>query len=326
MVRVEEFLAEWNNSEPTVRVHTSGSTGKPKEMSVEKSRMLASAKMTCDFLNLKPGNTALLCMPLDYIAGKMVVVRSIERQMRLINVEPSSHPLAEVNEHIDFVAFVPLQVLKTLEVEEETSRFHDITNVIIGGGAIDAALETRLRACANNIYSTYGMTETLSHIALRKVSGEDASDWYTPFGNVHLSQTADGCLVIDAPLVCNERLITNDIVEMNPQGQFRVIGRKDNTINTGGVKVQIEEVEKCIREKVLHSDFMITSCKDSTFGEIVVMLVPRYLTSEQRKTLIDATNALPRYWKPKKIVDVDSLPTTETGKPDRATAKMVVKM
>lgn len=326
MVRVEEFLAEWNNSEPTVRVHTSGSTGKPKEMFVEKSRMLASAKMTCDFLNLKPGNTALLCMPLDYIAGKMVVVRSIERQMRLIEVEPSSHPLAEVTDAIDFAAFVPLQVKKTLECEAEAEKFQNIKNVIIGGGAIDADLASRLCVCVNNIYSTYGMTETLSHIALRRLNGKDASLWYTPFKGVTLSQTDDGCLVIDAPLVCDQRLITNDIVEMNPQGQFRVLGRKDNVINTGGVKVQIEEVERRIYESVHHSDFMITSCEDATFGEAVVLLLPRFLTAEQRIGMEDAISRLPRYWKPKKIIDVDNLPTTGTGKADRATAKKIAKM
>lgn len=341
---LEDFLTEWNNSQPTIMVHTSGSTGKPKEMHVEKNRMLASAKMTCDFLGLKPDDTALLCMPLDYIAGKMVVVRSLERRMRLLSVPPTSHPLKDINEHINFAAFVPMQVVNTLKVPDEIEKFKQIDNVIIGGGAIDYALECVLRAYANNIYSTYGMTETLSHIALRRIApiserGTDClqtAGWYTPFANVKLSQTDEGCLIIDAPMVCANRLITNDIVELNEKGQFRILGRKDNTINTGGVKVQIEEVEAALRNAITdlttsaehpHSDikFIITSSPDSTFGEVVVILIPENMKEEDRRALHLAIQQLPKYWQPKKIVEVATLPLTETCKPDRATAKLLAK-
>lgn len=343
-MQLEDFLAEWNNSQPTITVHTSGSTGKPKEMHVEKKRMLASAKMTCDFLGLKPDDTALLCMPLDYIAGKMVVVRSLERGMRLLSVPPTSHPLKDINEHINFAAFVPMQVVNTLKEPDEIEKFKQIDNIIIGGGAVDYALECVLRTYANNIYSTYGMTETLSHIALRRIAplAENGTDcqqdegWYTPFANVKLSQTDEGCLVIDAPMVCSERLVTNDIVEMNEKGQFRIIGRKDNTINTGGVKVQIEEVETVLRNAISnlstssehdHSDakFIITSSPDSTFGEIIVILIPKNMEKEGRRVLHLAMQQLPKYWQPKKIVEVDALPLTETCKPDRATAKLLAK-
>lgn len=341
---LEDFLTEWNNSQPTIMVHTSGSTGKPKEMHVEKNRMLASAKMTCDFLGLKPDDTALLCMPLDYIAGKMVVVRSLERRMRLLSVPPTSHPLKDINEHINFAAFVPMQVVNTLKVPDEIEKFKQIDNVIIGGGAIDYALECVLRTYANNIYSTYGMTETLSHIALRRIApiSEKGTDclqtagWYTPFANVKLSQTDEGCLIIDAPMVCANRLITNDIVELNEKGQFRILGRKDNTINTGGVKVQIEEVEAALRNAITdlttsaehpHSDikFIITSSPDSTFGEVVVILIPENMKEEDRRALHLAIQQLPKYWQPKKIVEVATLPLTETCKPDRATAKLLAK-
>lgn len=325
MISLQDFLQEWNSPSPTIKVHTSGSTGKPKEMTVEKKRMIASAKMTCDYLGLRQGDTALLCMPLDYIAGKMVVVRTIERQMRLISVQPSSHPLSEVRDHVNFAAFVPLQVAKTLEDEQEAKTFATIDHVIIGGASIDKDLEAKLRTCANNIYSTYGMTETLSHIALRRLNGPEASEWYTPLQGVTLSQTEEGCLIIDAPHVCKERLVTNDIVEMDAQGRFRVLGRKDNVINTGGVKVQIEEAEKKVREIVSHSDFMITSCPDSTFGEIIVLLIPKNMPEPKADILLEALDYLPRYWQPKRIVLVDSLPYTETGKPDRAMAKMLAK-
>lgn len=148
----EEFLAEWNNSDTKILVHTSGSTGKPKPMWVEKKRMLNSARITCDFLGLKPGDTALLCMPLDYIAGKMMVVRGIERNLRLISVKPSNHPLSSLpptpnhkgGEEITFAAMVPSQVFCSLQVPEERERLLRIKNLIIGGGAITKELQEAL--------------------------------------------------------------------------------------------------------------------------------------------------------------------------------------
>ena len=184
---LSDFYSEWNDGTPFVKVRTSGSTGKPKEMHVEKKRMLASARITCDFLGLKSGDSALLCMPLDYIAGKMVVVRSIERGLRLIDVEPSSHPLRDVAEIPTFAAMVPMQVIKSLQVPEEAEKLRQIKQLIIGGGAIDSNLAEVLKTFPNNVWSTYGMTETLSHIALRRLNGDYSSLWYTPFPSVKIS-------------------------------------------------------------------------------------------------------------------------------------------
>ena len=277
---LEDFLSEWNNDSDTVLVHTSGSTGKPKPMRVEKKRMLNSARITCDFLGLKPGDSALLCMSLDYIAGKMVVVRSIERHLHLISVPPSGHPLKDVDEEITFAAMVPMQVYNTLQVPEERERLSRIRHLIIGGGAIDAALEQELQALPGNIaiWSTYGMTETLSHIALRRINGDESSEWYQPFDSVHISQTEEGCLVIDATQVCAETLVTNDIVEIEPyiynkveKLRFRIKGRKDNVICSGGIKIQIEEVETLLKPH-LEKPFMLAKKKDGKFGEIAVLL------------------------------------------------------
>lgn len=277
---LENFLSEWNNDSDRVLVHTSGSTGKPKLMMVEKKRMLNSARITCDFLGLKPGDSALLCMSLDYIAGKMVVVRSIERHLHLISVPPSGHPLKDVNKEITFAAMVPMQVYNTLQVPEERERLCHIRHLIIGGGAIDAALEKELKSFPGNIaiWSTYGMTETLSHIALRRINGDEASEWYQPFDSVHISQTEEGCLVIDAPQVCAETLVTNDIVEIEPyiynkveKLRFRIKGRKDNVICSGGIKIQIEEVETLLKPH-LEKPFMLAKKKDGKFGEIAVLL------------------------------------------------------
>ena len=341
---LEDFLSEWNNDSDRVLVHTSGSTGKPKPMMVEKKRMLNSARITCDFLGLKPGDSALLCMSLDYIAGKMVVVRSIERHLHLISVSPSGHPLKNidlkdvngkgVNGEITFAAMVPMQVYNTLQVPEERERLTHIRHLIIGGGAIDASLEKELQALPGNIaiWSTYGMTETLSHIALRRINGDEASEWYQPFDSVRISQTEEGCLVIDAPQVCAETLVTNDIVEIEPyiynkveKLRFRIKGRKDNVICSGGIKIQIEEVETLLKPH-LEKPFMLAKKKDGKFGEIAVLLtededikkveatVRRLLSDESEKS---SDHKKYKYWIPKEFRYVEHLPLTETGKPKR---------
>ena len=331
---LEDFFSEWNNDSDRVLVHTSGSTGKPKPMMVEKKRMLNSARITCDFLGLKPGDSALLCMSLDYIAGKMVVVRSIERHLHLISVPPSGHPLKDVDEEITFAAMVPMQVYNTLQVPEERERLSRIRHLIIGGGAIDAALEQELQSLPGDIaiWSTYGMTETLSHIALRRINGDEPSEWYQPFDSVHISQTEEGCLVIDAPQVCAETLVTNDIVEIEPyiynkveKLRFRIKGRKDNVICSGGIKIQIEEVETLLKPH-LEKPFMLAKKKDGKFGEIAVLLtededikrveatVRRLLSDESEKS---SDHKKYKYWIPKEFRYVEHLPLTETGKPKR---------
>lgn len=328
------FIDEWNNDSAYVEVKTSGSTGEPKRMLVEKRRMLNSARITCDFLGLKPGDTALLCMSTDYIAGKMMVVRSIERGLKLIEVEPCGHPLdikhltlnikhsqfPIFNFQFDFAAMVPMQVYNSLQVPEEKERLMAIRHLIIGGGAIDEAMEAELRTFPHAVWSTYGMTETLSHIALRRISGPEASEWYMPFPTVKLSTTDEGCLVIDAPEVCAQTLTTNDIVELKSDGRFRIRGRKDNVICSGGIKIQIEEVEQILK-KYMRVPYIISKRKDEKFGEIVVLLTEG--DTAEAQTICE--QVLPKYHQPKVYLHVNQIPLTETGKPARKRAEELAK-
>ena len=297
---LEEFTSDFLSSSPLIEVKTSGSTGTPKRMFVEKSRMRASARMTCDFLDLHEGDSALLCMPLDYIAGKMMVVRAIERGLKLIDIPPTGHPF---------------QLYNSLLVEKERETLAKTKHVIVGGGAISEEVEKQIRTFPNAIWSTYGMTETLSHIAMRRLSGKEASEWYTPMPGVSLSQDKDGCLIINAPALNSETLITNDIAELRKDGTFRIIGRRDNVICSGGVKLQIEEIEREL-QPLLSSPFMITKKKDPKFGEIVVLLTEGD-TEQAKAELSKMTN---KFSKPKLIIHIDKLPLTETGKPARAKA------
>jgi len=332
---LEEFLAEWHNDSPYVCVHTSGSTGNPKPLLVEKHRMEASAHITCNFLGLKEGDTALLCLPLDYIAGKMMVVRALTCGLQLISVEPSSHPMAAANfslftihSSLSFAAMVPLQVWNSLQVTEERKRLMQIKHLIIGGGAIDEKLERKLKDFPNAVWSTYGMTETLSHIALRRLNGPNASEWYTPFEGVDVSLNDENCLVINAPAVHDGPLVTNDIAEFSPyfspltsHHSFRILGRKDNVICSGGIKIQAEEVERLLRPH-LNAPFCITRIKDVRLGEAVVLLTEQQDTESLRPL---CEQILPRLWNPRYYCSINKIPLTKTGKIARHEAEELLK-
>lgn len=314
---LDEFVSDWQSDSPTLLVHTSGSTGKPKPMLVEKRRMEASARITCGFLGLRAGDTALLCMPLDFIAGKMVVVRSLVWGLQLVAVEPSGHPLKGLTESPTFAAMVPMQVYNSLKVEEERRLLRDIKHLIIGGGAINRDMAEALRGFPNAVWSTYGMTETLSHIALRRLSGAEASEWYEPFDGVGVTTSADGCLVIDAPAVCAQPLVTNDIAEIAPDGRrFRIRGRRDNVVCSGGLKLQIEEMEARLQPH-LNVPYMISKRPDDKFGEAVVLLA---VTDDMESVCEVCRKHMPRYEQPRYFLAVSELPMTSTGKPARAEA------
>ena len=301
---LEEFLSEWRNSSDRVLVHTSGSTGAPKPMWAEKEKMRNSARITCDFLGLQPGDTALLCMNLKYIGAKMVVVRSIERRLRLLSVEPSGHPMAallqgqgvtETDFHDPtalphpcpqgkeipapaFAAMVPLQVYNTLQVPEEAALLRQTRHLIIGGGA-----------------------------------GPEASEWYQPFPSVKVSLNQDDCLMINAPLVHEGILETNDRAEIVPGKGFRILGRKDNVIVSGGIKIQIEEVEHALKPH-LSAPFIIARRKDVKFGEAEILLTE---ASDTEAVAAICRRVLPKYWIPREVRHIDHIPMTETGKPKR---------
>lgn len=323
---LDGFYKEWNSALSTVIVNTSGSTGKPKSIRVEKSRMIESAKMTCSFLGLTSDDSALLCMPLRYIAGKMVVVRTIVSGMRLISIPPTSHPLKDLEDIPTFAAMVPMQVFNSLSVPEEADKLKRIKNLIIGGGPVNDLLYSKLQHFSNAVWSTYGMTETLSHIAMRRLNGPTASEYYIPLDGIHLSVNEMGCLCIDAPKICPEVLQTNDIVKFDSEGhRFKVLGRIDNVIISGGVKIHIEEVEKML-EPIIATPFAITKKSDNKFGEIVVMVVQGSFTEADLSNIREQIEAtLPMYWQPKRYVVIDKIPMTATGKIARSALQDIVE-
>lgn len=335
----EGFCREWHDANPHIQVFTSGSTGKPRCIAVEKRRMEASARMTLRFLRLQPGDSALLCMPLKYIAGKMMVVRAIVGKLRLTLVPPSSHPLRTIAQTLrllpdtpaeshpllpHFMALTPMQAWNTLQDDDERKIFSRIPRIIIGGGAISPELHEALQCCQGEVYSTYGMTETLSHIALRRLNGAEQSEWYSPLPGVTLSLDAAGCLVIHAPAVCPEPLVTHDMAELRDNGCFRILGRTDNIICSGGIKLSLEALEARIGN--LGVPYTLTAVSDIALGEALTLLyVPGEtgVTAEEiGETVAKRTE---RYEHPRHIIPVVTLPLTETGKPARATARTMAE-
>ncbi|HOO95706.1 MAG TPA: AMP-binding protein [Proteiniphilum sp.] len=314
------FLKEWYTPSPLLTLHTSGSTGNPKAIAVRKEQMMQSAAITCDYLKLKEGETALLCLPLEYIAGKMMVVRALYGGLNLLLADPSGRPLAGIDHQIDFAAMVPLQVYNSLEREEEKERLMGIGKLIIGGGAIDPQLEAVLKDYPHPIYSTYGMTETVSHIALRRISGQKATEGYIPLPGVRVKMTEEGTLLIDAPLVADVPVITNDITEIAIDGSFRIMGRKDNVVNSGGIKIQIEAMEEVLRPHIGYP-FAVTSIPDPKLGEALVLLITP--SSDPASIGEICSQYLHRLEQPKHILVVEYIPLTGSGKTDRkATKKM----
>ena len=319
--KVVSFLEDWFSDSEMVSVQTSGSTGKPKIFEVEKQRMLNSAKMTCDFLKLKKGNSALLCLPVEYISGKMMLVRSIERGLKLSIVNPTSAPMEFFNEEIDFCAMSPLQVENSLD------KIHLIKNLIIGGAQVSATLKEKLtQKCKNSnaqtkIYETYGMSETLSHIALKQIY-PIAEDYFTVLKDVEIALDERGCLVISAPKLNPQPLKTNDLVELkdldfpeSDKKQFKFLGRFDNVINSGGLKIHPEELGQLVNKQI-SNEVVFLGINDQKLGQKLVLLIEGN-ESDEIKNQLSAIIYPSKNHKPKKVVFKKEFPRLPNGKIDR---------
>ena len=267
------FLEEWFDDRSYVLGHTSGSTGAPKEIQLSKADMRASARTTNAFFAIDRESVLLLCLSVSYIAGKMMVVRALEAGAELLTVKVSSHPLRitgqeeYVDRRIDLAAMVPMQVEESMKSESEKQRFGYIRHLIIGGAPVSVALEERLKKIPTQCYATYGMTETVSHIALKKLNSDPA---YFGLGEVGFEQDERGCLIINAPHLQARRFVTNDMVRLHGNKRFEWLGRFDYVINSGGIKLFPELIEqKLVRS--IPGRFFITSRPDEVLGESVLL-------------------------------------------------------
>lgn len=312
--KVQGFIEKWQNLSEDISVKTSGSTGSPKEIHLLKKHMIASAKATGKFLNLKKGDTALLCLSMDTIAGRMMVVRSIVLELELIVTDLSSNPLTNINEKIDFAAMVPMQIQKILQ--ESPGQLKNIHKLIIGGGPVSHELMAQIQSIQTIVYHTFGMTETISHIAMRRLNHPLEID-FKCLPEIRISEK-HGSLVIDAPALGVQQLETNDVIELISPTSFRWLGRRDFTINSGGIKIQPEEIESKL-EGLITFPFFVYGEPDEFLGEKLILVIehPENLNLSKR----DFQSHLPKYSIPKEIRYVAHFEYTKSGKIQRLTTK-----
>jgi O-succinylbenzoic acid--CoA ligase len=297
---VGNFLLDWFDGKSYIEMQTSGSTGTPKCIRVEKQAMVNSALATGDFFELRAGNRALQCLPVKYVAGKMMLIRAIILGLDLEYVAPSSHPMKGLDDHYDFVAMVPMQAQNSLE------ELRHVKKLIVGGARINASLEKQLLELPTEVYETYGMTETITHIAAKRV-GVKA---FTVLPQVTVSYDDRNCLVIHAPhIIAEASVVTNDLVELVNENQFIFIGRLDNVINSGGVKIMPEQVEQKLGGKINHR-FFITAEDDAELGEKVVLVIEGDSFEVDPSIFKD----LDQYEHPREIRFVPKFKETENGK------------
>ncbi len=309
---VLDFLKKWFDQLPIIWAKTSGSTGTPKPIELTKENMRKSARMTGKYLNLQKGEAALLAMPVDYIAGKLMLVRAVELGLKLVCVQPTSTlnwfdfqaELGENFKTFDFVALTPMQVEKSLDFVSYCKK------LIIGGAPLSDAVKEKLVPLTNEVYETYAMTETITHIAFKQVPNQkypNVKPYFEAFDEVSIRQDERGCLVIETPY---DGLVvtTNDVVELINERCFNWIGRADNVINSGGIKLFPEQIEAVLKP-FLSMEYYITSKSDEILGQRLVLVL------EGEETSVDLSDApLTKYQRPKEIVFIPKFERTESGK------------
>lgn len=305
-----DFLREWYNDKHYIVVKTSGSTGQPKQIQLEKAFVAQSAYRTINYFKLNKGSRLLLCLPMQYIAAKLMVVRALLGHLDLHQVSPNSDFQCLQNaENFQLVAMVPNQVAKLLK---NTLALTKIEVLLIGGSALPLSLDTALQAVPMACYLGYGMTETATHIALRRINGKQRSEFYECLEGIHV-QLSNDCLVINMPLLTSA-LQTNDLAVLEGESSFKILGRADNMIISGGIKYQPEQLEKRL-EAYLNQPFFIASEPDEHLGERIILVIEGEETSQQVKDLsVIFCQVFTRYETPKVVYFQTSLLRTRTGK------------
>ncbi|WP_299367321.1 AMP-binding protein [Winogradskyella sp.] len=316
------FLIDWLSDKDYLYVNTSGSTGKPKLIELKKQAMVNSAIATGDFFGLEPGNTAIDCLPSHYIAGKMMLVRAMVLGLEIDHVEPSAHPIFDYEKHYDFCAMIPLQLKHTINYT------YNIKNIIVGGSKITQPLLERIKNSSSKFYETYGMTETVTHVAVRRLSSKISKGeaFFNALPNVTFSQDDRQCLIVNAPKLVDEPLITSDIVDLKSETSFDLLGRIDNVINSGGIKLFPEQIEDKL-QPVIDERFIVAGEEDDALGERLVLIVenPRD-TAKSIANRIRFIKGLTKYEVPKHIYITDKFVETVNGKIQRnETIKSVLK-
>jgi o-succinylbenzoate---CoA ligase len=317
------FIREWCNGRDEFVLTTSGSTGTPKPITITREQMEWSANATARALSLKKGMSSLVCLDTRFIAGQMMLVRCLTVGLEIHAITPSANPLQEYKwgKKIHFVAFVPYQ-LQTILRSQCAHLLNSIDTIIVGGSPLSSDDEDLLQGYSCSIYLTYGMTETISHVALRRVNGKERSPYFRTLQGISLETDNRSCVIIHCPYI-GAKVVTNDIVHLVNQTTFGWVGRYDNVINSGAIKIQPEQVEKSIEPLLkglnIHGRIAVSSLADAVFGEKAVLVIEGTELDETQKSEIIAAvrGVVQKFEVPKEVLTIVSFPETETGKLNR---------
>lgn len=314
-----EFCQSYVTGKEEFLLHTSGSTGNPKPILLTRAQMQASARTTQKALHLQSGQRTLVCLNIAYIAGTMMLVRGMELGLTMYLVAPSSQPFGELPDGftIDFTAVVPLQ-LQTMLEKKQHSRLNGLEVIIVGGAPVNNALLAQIQQLTVSVFSTYGMTETVSHIALRKLNGADASEFYTLLDGIEATTDDRNCLRLRGAVTNYEWIQTNDVVVFNDTTHFQILGRADNIINSGGIKIQLEKVERAIEQIWNRSErFFVWWKQDKRLGQKLILVVENAQIADKESFNRELQTRLNLYEIPKEIHIVKKFVETATGKVDK---------
>ena len=318
---IGDFLTDWLNDSEYISARTSGTTGTPKVVQLSKQHMVNSAIATAEFFDLKPGDSALHCLPANYIAGKMMLIRALAIGLEMDLTEPTASPIFDYDKTYDFSAMVPLQLRHMVDYID------NIKNILVGSAVVSNKLKERIQKCSGNIFETYGMTETCTHVAARRLNNFDRSplpeeQWhlFTALPDVNISQDLRGCLVIDAPYVSTREIITNDIIKLHSDRTFEWLGRLDNMINSGGVKLYPEVIENKLSKKLMQR-FFISSKDDESLGRKLILIVEGESNSIDKSVF----DVLDKYEVPKQIYFLPKFIETFSGKIQRTDTLELLK-
>ncbi|WP_230401557.1 AMP-binding protein [Hanstruepera ponticola] len=307
---IGDFLSDWLDNKDYIFSKTSGSTGKPKILKIKKQSMVNSVIATGDFFDLEPKNSALLCLPAQAISGKMMLVRAMILGLELDAVKPKKSIDINLAKQYDFIALTPMQLYNSLD------RVKNIKTIIVGGAPVNSSLLKAIQTLKADVYETYGMTETVSHIAIKKLNNFDSQinkPLFHVLPNISISTDDRSCLVIKAPYLSDEVVITNDVVKVHEENTFEWLGRYDNVINSGGVKLHPEVIESKLQDFIFER-FFVTSVPDDELGQKLVLIL------ESDNYMFDRSifSCLDNYEIPKKICFVKSFTELSSGKVSRS--------
>ncbi len=320
-----QFFTDWFSKEDFIRVQTSGSTGKPKLIKLPKEFMMNSALATGSYFDLNEDTAALLCLPTEYIAGKMMLIRAAVLGWKLDVVKADSYPLKNISNSYDFSAMVPLQLENSIE------KLHLIKKLIVGGGVVSNELQKKLQSQSTEVFATYGMTETITHIAVKKLNNLSIKpSFYKVLPNVTIYKDNYDCLIIDAPNVSDKLVCTNDVVNLISDTQFEWLGRFDNVINSGGIKLHPEQIEEKL-SKIIDQRFFVAGISDKLLGEKLILVVQGNIISKAVENSLNAKiknlQTLSKFEIPKEIYFIDVFVETETKKIQRKkTLDLILKL